>query len=168
MSGLYGNAAGGFGMPKTFILTDSDGNELTGVVVGEETVFDATINDVREGKIFAGDEGVKTGTKIIPYYNTSEGYKIVESGSEFTLELPASDLYDYTKLQCIICPYDSSINNSVSAEKVVIENNVYESNSTTSISTVVKDSVNKTINFGITNDTSILYVIRYFTYKEIE
>ena len=41
-------------MPKTFVLTDSEGNELTGVVVGEETVFTANANTggvVTNGKI---------------------------------------------------------------------------------------------------------------------
>lgn len=61
MSGLYGNATGGFSFPKTFILTDENGTELTGVVVDSQVLFTATPLDVREGKVFAGDEGVKTG-----------------------------------------------------------------------------------------------------------
>lgn len=62
MSGLYGNVCGGFGNPKTYVLTDENGKEITGVLVDNLTVFTATPEDVRSGKVFAGDEGVKTGT----------------------------------------------------------------------------------------------------------
>ena len=62
MSGLYGNVCGGFGNPKTYVLTDKNGKEITGVLVDNLTVFTATPEDVRSGKVFAGDEGVKTGT----------------------------------------------------------------------------------------------------------
>lgn len=62
MSGLYGNATGGFGMPKTFVLVDENGNELTGIVVGEEVIFTATASDIVAGKTAATAEGVVTGT----------------------------------------------------------------------------------------------------------
>lgn len=62
MSGLYGNAAGGFGMPKTFVLVDENGNEIIGVVVGEKVVFTATAADIVSGKTAATEEGVVTGT----------------------------------------------------------------------------------------------------------
>ncbi len=63
MSILYGNVVGGSsGFGKTFLLEDESGNQLTGVVVDEVTLFTATDEDVREGKIYAGDKGVSTGT----------------------------------------------------------------------------------------------------------
>lgn len=65
MSGLYGNVCGGFGNPKTYVLTDENGKEITGVLVDNLTVFTATPEDVRSGKVFAGDEGVKTGTNTL-------------------------------------------------------------------------------------------------------
>lgn len=166
---ISGNMVGSYSqIGKTFIITDPDGNEITGVVVDQETVFTAGDNDVREGKVYASDSGVSTGIKVIPTYHTSEGYKIITAGSMFTIELSLQNLYDYTKLLCIICPYNSSISSSILAEKVVIENNLYESNSTTVVSMVTKNETDKSINLGITNDTSSTYVLRYITYKEIE
>ena len=166
---ISGNMVGSYSqIGKTFILTDENGNELTGIVVDQETVFTAGDNDVREGMVYASDCGVSTGTKVIPTYHTHEGYKVITAGSTFKLKWSVLDTYDYTKLQCIICPFNSSVDNSVAAEKVVIENNVYEANSTTSISTITKDAINSVVDLGITNDASIPYIIRYFTYREIE
>jgi hypothetical protein len=62
--GMYSNAAGGFGMPKTFILIDENGKELTGVVVGEEVVFTATAADIANGKTAGTSDGVVTGTHV--------------------------------------------------------------------------------------------------------
>lgn len=47
MSGLYGNATGGFCNPQTYILTDENGKEITGVLVENVTVFDATTTRFR-------------------------------------------------------------------------------------------------------------------------
>lgn len=166
--GILGNATGGFGFPKTYILTDENGNELTGVYVESETIFTATDNDVREGSVYASNNGVSTGTKVIPAYHTYEGYKLVTSGNQFIIKLTSPlDLYDYTKLQAIICIFSNSEPESVQSEKVCISNNIYAVNSTEIISVVNKDSENKTINFGITNDSENIYIIRYFMYKEI-
>lgn len=60
--GMYSNASGGFGMPKTFVLVDKDNNEYTGVVVGEEVVFTATAADIVEGKVAGTSDGVVVGT----------------------------------------------------------------------------------------------------------
>lgn len=62
MSGLYGNVTGGFGMPKTFVITDESGNELTGIIVGEQVVFTATAADVVAGKTAGTADGVVVGT----------------------------------------------------------------------------------------------------------
>lgn len=166
---ISGNMVGQYSqIGKTFVIIDGTGAEYTGVVVDQETIFDATDNDVREGKVYASDSGVSTGTKVIPAYHTYEGSKIITAGSEFKIALSSSDLYDYTKLQCIICPFNSSMSNSVAAERVVINNNVYNVNTTTSIATVTKNVDEKSIDLGITNESSISYIIRFITYKEIE
>lgn len=169
MSKIYGNATGGFGIPKTFVLTDKNGNEFTGVVVGERAVFTANAaQDIRKGKVAATDAGVVTGSAIIPNYETCTGQIVVDPGSEFQLTaLTENDMYDYTELQCIICPFNSSVDESVSAEQVVIGDNVYGVNSTVIVATVAKNKTEKSIDFNLTNTTDIPYIIRYFTYKEL-
>lgn len=60
---ICGNIVGGnSGFAKTYLLEDEYGNQLTGVLVDELTIFTATDSDVVEGKIYAGDKGVSTGT----------------------------------------------------------------------------------------------------------
>ena len=63
MAGILGNAAGGFGMPKTFVVIDDNNNELTGVVTDEVVVFTATVADITAGKTAAIAEGIVTGTR---------------------------------------------------------------------------------------------------------
>lgn len=158
--------SGGYGDDDTqmYILQDEDGTEYPAVLVDEETVFDATANDIREGKVAATDDGVITGTKDIPAYYTTEGYRLITAGKPF--ETAVTEHYDFTKLSANICPFSKSLMTSVSAEKVVIEENVYPVNSTYIVSSVIRDGINKKINLGFTNDTSSIYVLRYFTYKE--
>lgn len=169
MSSIFGNMVGGSGsgFGKTFIIEDQDGNEFTAVCVGEETLFTATDNDVREGLVYASDKGVSTGTKNIPSYHTTEGYRFITGGSDFTLQIIHNDKYDFTKFQAIICPYTGTIDGSVAAEKIAINDKVYAVNSTELLATVTKDSETQTINLGITNESENLYLLRYFTYKEI-
>jgi hypothetical protein len=162
---IYGNAVGGIGLERTYILTDENGTELVATFVESEAIFDATANDIRAGKVAATDTGVVTGKKIIPSYHTQEGYKVVTNGSDFVLSIPEGR-HAYTKLQAIFCPFNTSLANSVAAEKVAIENNVYSVRSTTSEAEVTVDDVD-TIHFGITNTSDKPYLIRYFTYKEI-
>ena len=164
---IYGNPVGGALNAKTYQLECNGGTaEIMAVVVDEETIFDADVNDVRAGKVFATNNGVKAGTRNIPAYNTCEGYRIIAPNEEFKIVLSASDLYDYTKLQCIICPFNTSISDSVAADRVVIDGNLYEVNSSTVLSEVTKDAAEKAIKLGITNDSSSSYIIRLFTYKE--
>lgn len=159
---------GDYKMPNTLILRDEAGTEVVAVSVGEETEFTATENDIRQGKIAATENGVTEGTKVIPSKHTTEGYRMIPNGSEFeTSPFMALDLHDFTKLQVIICPFANSISESVAAEKVAINENVYAVNSTEIIATVTKDGENKKINLGITNNSGSPYVLRYFTYKEI-
>lgn len=166
MSTIYGNPIGGIGRERTYILVDEDGNEFPAVVSDMEVVFDAGENDIRAGKVAASANGVVTGSKIIPSYNTVEGYALITNGSQFTIPV-STELYDFTKLQCIICPFVTSVAASVAAEKVVIGEQVYNTNSSTSLSSVSRDADNQAINLGITNDSGSLYLLRYFAYKEI-
>lgn len=166
MSAIYGNAIGNKSPIKTLIIADEDGNEFVGVVTGSEVIFTATDNDVREGMIYASNNGVSTGTKFIPPYYTSKGIKVIKSGSEFNLKLSTRDAYDYTAIQCVICRYNTSLSDSVFTDRIVIESNLYEVNSTNVISTLIKDSENKSVRLGITNDSDISYIVRFFTYKE--
>lgn len=65
MSMICGNIVGGTGgYGKTFILVDDNNNEITGVVVDKLTLFDATAEDVKLGKVAASDKGIITGTHI--------------------------------------------------------------------------------------------------------
>lgn len=168
MSKIYGNATGGFGFPKTYILTDENGNEIaTGVYVNSETIFTATDNDVRENVVYASEEGKSVGTKVIPAYHTTEGYKIITNGESLVINLPDLDAYDYKKLQVIICEFNTNLNDSVSTIQTVIDSKVYEVLSTVSISEITKNHTDKAIEFGIDNTSGKPYILRFFTYKEI-
>ena len=60
---ISGNMVGSYSqMGKTFILVDENGNEVTGIVVDQETVFTATDADVIKGKVYASNDGVSVGT----------------------------------------------------------------------------------------------------------
>lgn len=148
----------------TYILITADGQEIPAVVVDERTVFDATANDIREGKVAVNDDGVVTGTKDIPSYHTWEGARIIPEGSRFII--PNVE-YEYTKLQAIICSFNTSFDDSVSAEQVAIEDKVYGVQSVEPMSSVTKDRDNARIDFGIDNTSGKLCLIRFFMYKEI-
>lgn len=171
MSSIVGNIIGGGGnsIPKTYILQTEDGREIPAVLTEEEVDITATANDIRLGKIAVTENGVIEGTKVIPTYHTTQGYQIIPAGSELKItSLNTLNRHDYTKLQTIICDFNTSLKDSVSASKVVIDDNVYAVNSTISISVVSKNDSNKHVEFGITNETDKPQILRYFTYKEIE
>lgn len=164
---FYGNPVGGFCYPKTYILTDENGTEMaTGVVVGEKTVFTATDNDVRQGLVYAGDEGVSTGTKDIPIYRTVQGLVIINPNENFSILLDKYEQYNYTKLQCMISKFNTTLENSVAVDRVVIDDSVFATGSTTVLASVTKNQITKSIDLNITNNTSNKYVLRYFTYRE--
>lgn len=152
---------------ESYMLVYEDGTELPAVFVENEVVFTATENDIRKDTVAATASGVTVGTKEIPAYHTWEGYQGIPSGSEFVIPLPFSNGYDFTKFQAIICPFSGSIDESVAAEKIAIGTNVYPVQSSMQIGTITKNDETKSVNLGITNDSGILYLIRYFTYKEI-
>lgn len=166
---ISGNMVGSYSpIGKTFILTDENGIELTGVCVDNQVVFTADAStDIREGMVAATDSGVVTGSAIIPNYETSTGAELIKENGDFKITLTMHDMYDYTKLQCLICLYNSSLDNSVATEHVVIGDDVYDVNSTTVVSTVTKDVDSKSIDLNLTNISNNKYVIRYFTYKEL-
>ena len=161
---IYGNVVGSSGrLGKTIIIQDEDGQELVGVVTNEKAVFDATPNDIRLGKIAATTEGVTQGEKVIPSYNTSEGYKLIPSGS--TVKITGVKDCEYTKLQALICVFNSSISDSVATEKVCINEGVYPVNSAEQIATVVVEEENSAISLGITNESENPVLVRYFMYR---
>lgn len=166
---ISGNMVGSYSqIGKTFILEDESGTEITGVIVGQEVMFDATDNDVREGKKYASDCGVSIGTKMIPSYVTSHGTKKIAVGGKLSLRLTVFDAYDYTVFHGIICTWNTSLSNSVAAEKISVLDKVYPVNSTEAIANIERDYDSKSIILGITNNSDSPLVIRYITYKEID
>lgn len=149
----------------TFVLVDKDGNEYPAVYVDSDVLITATPNDIRKGITAITSEGVVTGEKEIPNYRAVEGCVRIKTGRSMSIPL-FSDMCEYTTFQAIICELNTEIDDSVSAEKVVIEDNVYNTNSTTAISEVLVDGIIQTINLGISNDGDKDAVIRYMIIKE--
>ena len=164
---IYGNPVGGALNAKTFMLEVNGGKtEIAATVVGEQTVFTATANDVRTGKKFATSSGVAIGTKDIPAYRTEQGIVYISPNEKFSILLNKYTQYDYTKLQCLISKFNTTADDSVSVDRVVFGDNVYAVNSTDVLSTVTKNSTTESIDLNLTNNTSDTYVLRYFTYRE--
>lgn len=165
MSGLYGNVTGGFGMPKMVEVVDGNGNTLIGTVTDSAVVFDATREDVKVGKIFASNDGVQEGidTKT---YRTTQASRAILPGESFSIPLVSNDRYNYTKFQAMIAKFNITIDDSVSVNKIVFNDAVYDVNSTAKLSNVAKNTLTKSIDLNITNSTSDTYVIHYSTYKE--
>lgn len=164
--GVLGNAVIPPAALRTVIVEDESGNSFTGVVVGEEVVFTAGLNDIRAGKIAANADGVVTGTKDIPGYRTQQGFYLVQPGEAFSINLPAYDQYNYTQLQCIMAPFNTSVDDSYAVDKIVLDGAVYMTGSTEKISDVTKNDETKSIDLNITNDSDNIYFIYFFTYKE--
>jgi hypothetical protein len=162
---IYGNATGGFGMPKLIELTDENGNTVIGTVTDSEVALDATRNDVKIGKKFASNDGIGEGVDT-KTYRTTHGIKGILPGTTFTIPLDDYDQYDYTKFQAIITEFDTTLFDSTSAVKISLNDSVYNVNSSVKISDVSKNSLTKSIDLNITNDTDNVYVIHYNTYKE--
>lgn len=153
----------------SYILVDEDGNEIAAsVLVDEEITLTATANDIRINKTAITNDGLTIGEKVIPAYHTNQGAVIIPAGSAYKIvSLNESDAYDFTKLQAIICDYNTTISDSVSANKIAIDDKVYAVQSVEFLSELFKNDDEKTIDFGITNETDNPQVLRYFTYKEI-
>lgn len=165
MSKICGNVVGGNPAEKTYVVVDENGNEFTAVAVENITVFDAEPKDVRINKTFAGNMGVQTGENTITY-RTIYSSRLIMPGESYYIPLRANDQYDYTKLQCLIAEFNTSITDSVNVVNVVISDNLYATNSTTVVANISKNIENKSIDFNMTNDTDKSYIIHYFTYKQ--
>lgn len=152
---------------KTIVLRDEDGNEFVAVLVDEEVDFTATADDIREGKVAATDDGVTVGEKYIPTYLATQGTKVIMPGKTFSVRIVDNNLYDYSKFQAMTCSYNKTIAKSVSCDRVVIDDNLYDVLSTVSVSEIQLNHDNKTIDLGIVNESSSPYLIRFFTFKEV-
>lgn len=149
-----------------YLLTppESDETVYAQLASQEAVTLTATPNDIRLGSVAVTEAGVVEGEKEIPTYHTQQAVKAIRENANFEITF-RDDRYDYTALQAMMAPFNSSLSKSVAVDKVVIEDNVYNVNSTDVLSVVTKDHENLSINLGITNGSS-RYVIRYFTYKE--
>lgn len=170
MSIIAGNMIGSYSqIGKTFTLVDDGGAEFVGVVTDKEVLLTANAEkDIREGTVAVTDDGVVTGSKVIPTYHTSHGTKVVPNGGQFKLELSHLDKYDYTTFHGIVCEYNTNMSNSTAAVYISVLNAVYPVQSTDSIALLTKDDDTKNINLGFTNNTGKMCILRYMTYKEIE
>ena len=165
-AGWSWSGGGGGSNDKVYILEDDSGAQYSAYLSDEGVDLTATANDIRIGTVALNDDGVVTGEKEIPSYVTSEGQRLVPAGSKFSI--PFSDgKHEYTKLQAIICAWNTSMTDSVSTDKVVINDAVYAVQSTVPEYAVTKTSEPDTIYLGFTNSSGIPYLIRYFTYKEV-
>ena len=165
---INGNMIGGTAPIKTLKIVDEDGVEILGVVVDQETIFTANASeDIRDGKVAATDEGVVTGSAVIPNYETSQGWCTIMPGDTLQISNLTKKLYDYTFFQCIITLFNTTVDNSVYAKYVVINDVMYESKSTTQVSVITKNEEMSAIDFNIVNNSEDIYIIRFSTYKEI-
>lgn len=123
--------------------------------------------DVRLGTTAVTAEGIVTGEKNFPSYETLTGTKVIMPGTELELPLSKKDAYDFTELQAIICQYNTTVDDSFAADKVCIGDTIYPVSSTNPLSIVTKSNDDKTIKFGLTNESDKPIVIRYFTYREV-
>lgn len=152
-------------IPTTYVLVDENGNELVALLTDEEVKLTASEKtDIRAGTTAITDKGVVTGEKEIPAYHTYDGYRLVTNGTAFLIPLAN---YDYTKMQSIICRFNKNLTNSVSAVQVSMYDKVYEVGSTVALASVTKDAFNSRVDFGLTNKSGEIRVLRYIMYKEI-
>ena len=49
---------------QTVLIVDENNNQIPAVVVEDRTVFDATPEDIKLGKVAASDSGIVTGTHV--------------------------------------------------------------------------------------------------------
>jgi hypothetical protein len=150
-----------------YLIVDEDGNQLFATFTEQEILTNATANDIRIGKTAVTENGLVEGENTITY-RTTEGWEYVLPDSDFVITgLHEYNKYNYTKIQCVIAKYVSSTDKTA-IEKIVLNDNVYNAGSSTVISTLTKDINSKTVNLNITNNTSDIYIIYFFTYAEEE
>jgi hypothetical protein len=139
---------------------------MAATLTEEEVELSATPNDIRIGTTAVTDAGVTTGEKEIPGYITKQGKRVIKSGQPLMIPF-YSDQCEYTKLQAIVCAYNTSVNNSVAAEMVVIDDIVYEVNSVVELATVTVDTDTQSVNLGVNNESDNSLVLIYMTIKEV-
>ena len=105
-----------------YVFEDEAGNEFYATYADNVTLVTAGSNDIRYGRTAVTEGGITVGEKDIPAYHTTEGIQVVPVGEEFRIRIRNANRYDYTKLQAIICAFNTSLDNSVSADKVCINN----------------------------------------------
>lgn len=165
---IYGNPVGGAISPKTFELQyNNTSTPIIATVVGQETIFDATENDVRKGMTFASNAGVKIGTKDIPAYETRMSHFLVKPNEACSIPLSDKDRYAYTKFQCIIVVLNSDYSSNVTTKYISVNDKLFSSETSEFVSDITKNAITKSIDLNITNDSENTYEIMYFTYKEI-
>jgi hypothetical protein len=151
---------------SAYILIDENGVEYPAVLVDEPVTLTANpVTDIRKGTTAVTEAGVVTGEKEIPVYYTKEGTTAIPAGSAMKIKM-YSDRCNYTKLQALICAFNTNVTNSVSTEKVSIDSKVYNVGSTDVVSEVTVDSKNQSIDLGILNTSNKPIIIRYFTFTE--
>lgn len=152
-----------------YIIRDDAGNELVGVLTDVKPVLDATANDIRKGVTAVTEEGITEGTKVIPRYYVSNGYKLISPGNKIAFQILKSGvgIADYTKLQAIVCQYTGTTKESTAAEMIAIDDGVYLVKSNTKEATITKNTETHTIDFGVINSSENRCVVRYVICKEV-
>jgi hypothetical protein len=159
------SGTGGESMPSTIILEDNYGVQVAAMLTNEKVRLTANKDvDIRDGTTAITSEGLVTGNKEIPAYHVTEGTKVIPNNGECKIGIPN---YKYTRLQAIVCSFNTNLSNSVAAEKVVINGKLYPVSSTEVDNIVDIDDETKSIDLGIINTSGKPYLIRYFSYKEI-
>lgn len=153
---------------ETYLMTESGSVAFLATPEALEQPLTATAkHDIRAGTVAITAEGLVVGEKNFPSYETTESKVIIMPQKDVEITLIEDDKYDYTKLQAIICAFNTSMTNSVNAEKVAIDDGLYQTGSDDKISNIIKEHESKKIKFGITNTGETPLVVRYFTYKEV-
>lgn len=152
--------------PTTYILVDEDGNQLAAIASDERVELTAKADtDIRAGTTAITNDGLVEGTKEIPAYQTTQGRRVIKAGEELVIPF-YSDEYQYTKLQVIVCAYNTSVSDSVAARMVVINDKVYEAGENTPLATVTVNDAAQSINLGLINNGESSLVLMYMTIKE--
>lgn len=149
----------------TYLLVDENGMEIPAVFVDNETIFTATADDIRDGKIAANQNGIVEGTKYIPDYRAEEGIIYVKPGNPIEIGM-FSDMCEFTELQAIMYDWNSYGTSTVDLRKVVVDGYVYDVGNAEPVSKVTVDSETQTIKFGVVNDGIRPLVVRYMIIKE--
>lgn len=162
---VYGNMIGGAsGLGKTFIFEDEEGNNFTGVVSEKLQIFNAKPSDVKLGKVFASDGGIRVGESTKTYRVRFESY-LIFPGEEFSIPLEHHDAYDCTKFYATISVFNTTEFDSTSVEKIVICDSVCDVGSINKLSDISRNATTKSIDLHLTNDTNNIYIINYSMYK---